>query len=84
MSQSLEPYIKITVETFRDHQTGKVRVRPVRGEIHPDTMNVECARSVRYEHPVGTKFRITAKLTDRDGSKPFLYSHHSWSMQVVK
>lgn len=83
MAQPMEPYIEIAVETYLDHRTKKIRVRPVAGEMYPQTMAVECARSVRYQHPVGTRFRISAKLTDRDGGGQFLYSHHSWSMTVL-
>lgn len=75
--------MQITVETFRDSRTGKIRVRPVESEVYPPTTTVECPRSIRYQHPVGTKFRIRAKLTDREGGAPFLYSHHSWPMKVV-
>jgi len=83
VSQPFETYIKIVVETFKDSQTGKVRVRPALGAAYPQTMQVECPRPIRYKYPLGTKFRITVKLTDREGGKPFLYSHHSWSMQVL-
>jgi hypothetical protein len=34
-------------------------------------------------HPVGTKFRIYAKETDREGSPPFLYTHFSWPYEVL-
>lgn len=84
MSQPFEPYIEIIVETFEDQKSGKVRVRPIEGEVYPQSMVVECARSVRHQHPIGTRFQISAKLTDREGGGSFLYSHHSWPMKVLK
>jgi len=84
MSQPFEPYISITVETFIDARTGKVRVRPLPDEGYPPNIVVECPRSVRSQYPVGTRFKISAKLTDRDGGQPYLYSHHSWPMTVVE
>lgn len=38
-----------------------------------------------YAHapPVGTKFRIFAKETDREGGPSFLYTHHSWPYEIV-
>ena len=27
-------------------------------------------------YPLGTKFRLNAKLTDRQGGTPFLYAYH--------
>ncbi len=83
MSLPFESYSKIKVETYLDAKTRKVRVRPVEGEMYPPETSVECSRSARYEYPVGTKFLIHAKLTDRAGSAPFLYSHHSWPMIVI-
>ena len=39
---------------------------------------------MRKLYPVGTKFRIHAKETNREGGKPFLYSHFDWPFEVVK
>nr|WP_319515526.1 hypothetical protein [uncultured Cohaesibacter sp.] len=46
-------------------------------------MDVECSRFMRMNHPVGTRFRIYAKETSREGGKPFLYSHFNWPYEVV-
>lgn len=39
---------------------------------------------MRKAYPIGTKFRIYAKETDREGGKPFLYSHFDWPFEVVE
>jgi hypothetical protein len=35
-------------------------------------------------YPVGTRFRIYAKETNREDGKPFLYSHYDWPFEVVE
>lgn len=71
----------ITTEASGKH--GKVHVRPIKGEVFPQTMDVECPRSMRKEHPVGTKFRIQAKETSKEGGSPFLYSSYKWEYEVL-
>lgn len=46
-------------------------------------MKVECSARMRNGHPVGTRFRIKAKVTDREGGTDFLYTHYKWPYQVV-
>ena len=38
---------------------------------------------MRTSHPAGTVFRITGKLTDREGGTPFLYTSYRWAYTVV-
>jgi hypothetical protein len=61
----------------------KVQVRPLPGQGLDPTLNVECSRSLREQHPVGTKLRMKVQLTDMDGTE-FLYSYHGWHVEVVK
>ena len=86
LSKPWSPYRQIIIETYRGPARGahsSVRARPVAGEFYPTTMNVECSRDMRTRFPVGTKFRIYAKETSREGSPPFLYTHFSWPYEVV-
>ncbi len=46
-------------------------------------MAVECSSKMRDAHPVGTIFRIEAKITDREGGPPFLYTNYAWHYSVV-
>ena len=39
---------------------------------------------MRMNHPVGTKFRIYAEETAREGGKPFLYSQFNWPYEAVE
>ena len=63
---------------------GSVRICPIPGQ-HPfkPNMFVECSNSMREDYPVGTKFRIKAKITNKEGGTPFIYSHYSWHFDVI-
>ncbi|MCB1196951.1 MAG: hypothetical protein KDK51_01145 [Deltaproteobacteria bacterium] len=86
-SKPWTPYRQIVIETYRGPARGghgSVRARPVAGEFYPPTMSVECSKEMRTSFPLGTKFRIYAKETSREGSPPFLYTHYSWPYEVIE
>ena len=86
MEKLWSPYVNVVVETYcaagRGH-TRSIRVRPIPGEAFSPTMNVECSRSMRTRYRVGTRFPIRAKLTDKEGGKPFLYCRYDWPFEVL-
>lgn len=81
-------YKEITVETFRAESTsgkhGPIHVRPTRGEFYPQSLAVECSKRLTKDYPVGTRFRIRVKLTDREGGGEYLYSYFGWPFDVVR
>lgn len=81
------PYISVIVESFRpDHTSGlhgSIHIRPVPGQKYPPTLRVECSKKLSRNYPVGTRFRIMAKLTDREGEGAFLYSYFGWEYEVL-
>jgi hypothetical protein len=87
MAKLLEKYGFVEVESYIPSQTsglhGKVHIRPRAGQGYPTTMKVECAKKLSNDFPVGTKFRIWAKLTDREGSGDYLYSHFGSNYDVI-
>jgi len=46
-------------------------------------MFVECSKKMRMAHPIGTYFEIQAKVTDREGGNPFVYTSAQWEYRVV-
>ena len=80
-------YHTIVVESFIPNSTsgrhGEVHIRPAQGEFYPQSLSVECARSLKNNFPVGTKFRIRVKLSDIKDGGEFLYSYHGWPVQVI-
>jgi hypothetical protein len=79
-------YKEVIVETYtaRGSKKRKIRVRPILGQAFPQSMAVECSKSMRQVHPVGTRFRIYAKETSRKGGNPFLYSGYTWPYTIVE
>ena len=85
MTKLWSPYVNVVVETYYDTDPSRsIRVRPIPGQVFPPTINVECSRAMRMQHPVGTRFRIRAKLTDKEGGRPFLYTRYSWRFDLVR
>ncbi len=82
-----EDYKSCVVETFYLSGSGIhgiVHVRPIAGQPFPPQLLVRgFSKKVRQAHPVGTRFRVTVKLTDKEGSAPFLHMHHNWPHVVV-
>ena len=79
-------YREIIIETYEaygEQSSERVRARPLPGQGLSTNMKVECSSKMREGHPIGTKFKIQAKVTDREGGTPFLYSHYNWSYEVV-
>lgn len=81
-------YQYIIVESVRcclNGQHGDVHICPIPGQypFTPD-MFVECPMSMKQDYPVGTKFRIKAKITSKEGGVPFIYSHYTWPFEVLE
>lgn len=47
-------------------------------------MHLECSKALARDYPVGTRFRIRAKLTDKEGGRDFLYTHFRWKYEVIR
>lgn len=81
------PYYEVLVESFfpesSSGQHGKVHIRPVQGEQFSQDLHVECSKALSKNYPVGTRFRINAKLTDREDGGEYLYSHYKWKYEVI-
>jgi hypothetical protein len=82
-----EPYLHVIVESYVPASTsgkhGRVHLRPIAGQPFDSSLAVECSKSLATDYPVGTRFRLRAKLTDREGSGQFLYSSWRWRVEVV-
>jgi len=87
MAKKDEPYQYILVESYRPAKTsglhGEIHIRPLAGQGLSIELQVECSKELSRNFPVGTQFRIRAKLTDREGRGEYLYSSHHWPVTVV-
>lgn len=80
-------YVTIVAESFRPASTaglhGKVHMRPAPDQPFGQDLMIECSKTLTLTHPVGTRFRMRVKLTDREGGGEFLYSYHGWRVDVL-
>lgn len=49
-------YNNIKCESFRDPETGRIRVRPLPGQLVPVNTFIECSVPMRNRYPEGTLF----------------------------
>ncbi len=82
-------YDYILVESFKPIDTstrhGLIHIRPLPDqEPYDSEMFVACSKDMSNNYPVGTKFRIKAKITSREGGTAFIYSHYSWPYEVIQ
>lgn len=83
MARDMYAYREVALEScIRD---GEVSISPVPGQAYSPSLQVHCARAMRDTgtYPVGTFFRVSAKLTDRLGGTPFLYVYHGDDIVVM-
>lgn len=87
MVKNDEPYLDVIVESYVSASTsgkhGKMHIRPVAGQSFDTSLLVECSKSLATNYPVGTRFRLRAKLTDREGGGKFVYSSWRWPVEVI-
>jgi hypothetical protein len=82
-------YDFIIVESFYPSSNtgrhGLVHIRPIPNQDpFLSNMFVECSKDLSYNYPVGTKFRIKAKIISKEGQANFIYSYYGWSFEVIK
>ncbi len=86
---NLFSYRDVIVESFMPLSTsgrhGDVHIRPIPGQVFSPDLFVECSKrlSDTTRHPLGTKFKIRAKLACKLGGTDFLYSYFGWKYDVV-
>lgn len=82
-------YQLVIVESYKPASTaglhGEVHIRPVDGQGLDTNMRVECSKELSdtNKFPLGSKFKIKAKVTSREGGTPFLYSSYKWAYQKL-
>jgi hypothetical protein len=72
-----------TYKAIKEQSSNKIRVRPITGQGLSTDAKVSCNETIRYNNPLGTKFRARAKITDRQGGTQFLYTNPHGKYTVV-
>lgn len=78
-------YRYVVIQTYRaegEASTHAIRARVLLGQGLPETMRVECSSQMRKTHPVGTRFKVTAKIKQTEND-PHLYTSYQWSYEVL-
>ncbi len=87
MAMPSEGYSWVEVESYVADLTsglhGSVHIRPASGGAYPTNLRVECSKRMSTDYPIGTRFRIWAKLTDREGGGRFLYISWRCKFEVL-
>lgn len=83
MARDIYAYREVAVESVFDARAGAPRIRPMAGQAFAPTLAVQCARRLLSDYPLGTRFLLQAKLTDRLGGTPFLYAYHGDAVVVM-
>lgn len=85
MARDAWAYREVAVESALDARSGKPRIRPVSGQAFATDMRVQCSRRLldTERYPVGTRFLLSVRITDRQGGAPFLYAWHGDPVSVM-
>lgn len=85
MARDAWAYREVAVESALDTASGKPRIRPVSGQAFATDMRVQCSRSLldTERYPIGTRFLLSVRITDRQGGEPFLYAWHGDPVTVM-
>ena len=85
MARDTHAYREVALESVIDRRTGALHMQPVAGQAFAPSLQVQCSQSLRdaARYPPGTRFLVSAKLTDRLGGTPFLYVYHGDPVVVL-
>jgi len=87
MAKSKDPYRDVVVENFKPTSTagrhGPVHTRPIPGQGLSTHLYVQGPTGLK-NYPVGTQFRIRAKLSSHKGGTKYLKSYYNWDFEVLK
>jgi len=80
-------YDYIIVESVLTKESGKhgpIHIKPLPGqEPYLDTMYVQCSKTMSNDFPLGTKFKVRAKIIYPLDKRPFVSSHYTWPFEVI-
>ncbi|WP_418637581.1 hypothetical protein [Winogradskyella sp.] len=86
MNESLvigEVLENIKCESFKDPETGRIRVRPLEGQGLPTKLLIECSSEERKAHPVGTTFKTeSVKVCKKSDGRVYLRAKDQWISKI--
>lgn len=80
-------YSYIIVESVHcklNGQHGNIHLRPLPGQYpYTPDMFVESPNSMKLDYPVGTRFKVRAKIIHKASGTSFIYTHYTWPFEVL-
>lgn len=76
----------IVIESFiarGEPSCSLIRARPYPGQGLSAYLRIECSKSMRCNHPVGTLFKVWAEWKSKQGGLPFLYASYRARYEVL-
>ncbi len=85
MARDIYAYRDVAVESVPVGRGDELRIQPMAGQAFAPSLRVQCAHGLRdpARYPAGTRFLVSAKLTDRLGGTPYLYVYHGDPVVVL-
>ena len=85
MARDSWAYRDVAVESVIDPRSGQLQIRPMAGQAFAPSLPVHCSRRLTdlAHYRAGTRFLLSAKLTDRLGGPQFLYAYHGDPVVVL-
>ena len=85
MARDTWAYREVAVESVLDARSGELRIWPMAGQAFAPSLPVHCSRKLAdpARYPAGTRFLLSAKLTDRQGGPQFWYAYHGDPVVVL-
>ena len=76
-------YENIKCISFKDPETGRIRVKPLAGQGLPVDIVIECSSTERKAHPLGTLF-ITenVKVCKKNNGRVYLRAKDQWIKKI--
>lgn len=76
----------VNIETYAHSSGGSknsIRARILPNQGYRGDMAVECPRSLRYDHPIGTRFKIEALLKIDAHGRELVYTYKDWDHEII-
>lgn len=66
----------VVIESYLDNQNkkGQIRLRPSMNQGFPQNIHVSCSREKRKSFPIGTRFKMDLKVSQKSDGKFYLKS----------
>ena len=83
MARDTYAYREVAVQSVSEG--GALRIRPMPGQAFAPSLAVHGSKALAdaARYPAGTCFLVSAKMTDRQGGTPFLYTYHGDPVVVL-